>query len=122
MQRGFFRKRFREFPYPAWAVASCSSGPQAALKLFRKTSLHDGMGNSVVPTAIIRGEQSTREIPLSPTNVNCKPVSLWQLVLSRQLFQQTLSAVGSIKGEMPSPAKLQFGRTFLPFFLPLRQV
>ena len=41
---------FWEFPCPAWAVASCSSGPLAggnSLKLFRKTSLHDGIGNSV---------------------------------------------------------------------------
>ena len=44
------QRSFSEFPCPACAVVSCSSGPQAegnSLKGFRKTSLHDGMGNSV---------------------------------------------------------------------------
>ena len=42
---------FWAFPCPAWAVASsCSSSPQArrnSLKLSRKISMNDGMGNSV---------------------------------------------------------------------------
>ena len=42
---------FWEFLCPAWAVASCSSDPQAegnSLKLSRKMSMNDGMENSVV--------------------------------------------------------------------------
>ena len=42
---------FWEFPCPAWAVASFSSGPQAggnSLKLSQKISMNDGMRNSVL--------------------------------------------------------------------------
>ena len=48
--REVVRIMFREFPCPAWAVVSCSSGPTSrgnSLKIIRKTSLHDGMGSSV---------------------------------------------------------------------------
>ena len=47
----FFRIFFGEFPWPAWAVARCCSGPQAgpgnSQNKIRKTSMHDGMENSV---------------------------------------------------------------------------